>query len=354
MPRADGLRVPKRLGQKTIELATELMLIEKGLKIRGVGDFLIIPLARKPSRDEEKKCEEILHDFEIVTGDFSEKARTVESLVEALEDVLPPHLIASLPRSMDVIGRVAILEIPPELEEWKSVVGKAVLEVKRGVGTVLAKAGIVGGEYRLRRFEVIAGTGGTETVHKEYGCVYHLDPTEVYFSPRLSEERRRVAAQVKEGETIVDMFASIGPFSIQIAKSRNNVKVYAIDANEKAFHYLKKNVEANKVENVVIPVVGDVRLLAERFEGVADRVIMDLPERAAEFVDVACRILKPKGGMIHFYCFESEPSSLGKAEETISKKVLDSNRTLQEIIEKRLVRQVAPGKWQVAVDALVR
>ncbi|MEM2352242.1 MAG: hypothetical protein QXT26_07530 [Thermoproteota archaeon] len=69
-------------------------------------------------------------------------------------------------------------------------------------------------------FEVIAGSADTETVHKEHGCKYFLDPRKVYFSPRLYYEHYRVASQVVEGETVVDMFAGVDPFSILIAKIR--------------------------------------------------------------------------------------------------------------------------------------
>jgi tRNA (guanine37-N1)-methyltransferase len=158
---------------------------------------------------------------------------------------------------------------------------------------------------------------------------------------------------VQEGETIVDMFAGIGPFSILIGKTHTNVKVYAIDLNEKAYEFLKKNIEVNDVNKRVIPFLGDVRLLANKFTGTADRVIMNLPENAYEYVNTALSLLKPLGGTVHFYSFESGPSPKESAVARFEAKISKSRGVLKDIINKRCVRQIAPRKWQVAIDALV-
>lgn len=353
MPMAHGLKVSKRLGERAIKTVTQLTLIDRKLKILDVEDSLVIPLKRTLSKEDDEKLKETLYTFECVWNSFPKRVRVVKSLIEALENDLPPNLLSYLPKAMDIVGSVAIVDISPEIEAWKRSVGSAVLQVNRNVETVLAKAGLVQGKHRLRRFEVIAGTGETKVVHREYGCTYQLDPTEVYFTPRLSEERRRVAEQVREGETIVDMFASVGPFAIQIGKTCENVKVYAVDVNEKAYNFLMRNIKANGVEKTVIPVLGDVKTLVERFTGVFDRVILDLPEKASEFIDVACRLLKPEGGIMHYYCFHSKPSVLEKAEERLRGKVTEANRILQDIVYKRCLRQIGPRRWHVVLDVIV-
>jgi tRNA (guanine37-N1)-methyltransferase len=351
---AYGLKVSKRLGERAIKVVTQLTLIDRDLKIRDVEDSLVIPLTRTPSKEEDEKLKEALYAYEYAWNSFPKRVRAVKSLLEALGNDLPPELLSYLPKSMDIVGSIAIVDIPPEIEAWKRRVGSAVLQVNRNVETVLAKAGLVQGKHRLRPFEVIAGTGKTKVVHREYGCTYQLDPKEAYFTPRLSEERKRVAEQVREGETIVDMFASVGPFAIQIGKNRENVKVYAVDVNERAYYFLTRNVKANGVEKTVIPVLGDIRVLVERFAGVSDRVILDLPEKASEFIDVACRLLKPGGGTMHYYCFQSEPSVLKKAEKRLRENVAEANRTLQDVVYKRRLRQIGPRRWHVVLDATVR
>ena len=272
-----------------------------------------------------------------------------------LEDKLPPHLLASLPRAIDFVGEIAVIEILPELERYKGMIGGAIMQVHKQVHTVLAKSSAVEGLYRLRAFEVIAGVGETETIHNEYGCAYHVDMAKAYFSPRLSHEHDRVASKVKEGETIVDMFAGVGPFSVLIAKRHEDVRVFAIDVNPDAIHLLKRNLNENRVEQKVTPILGDAdQIIEERLSGVADRVIMNLPERAIEYVDSACEALKREGGIVHCYDFTNTPNPLENARVRLIEAVEKTDRSIRKVLLARKVRAIAPYAWQVVVDADIR
>ena len=348
-----SLRVPKKLGEEAIKLASKLGLFNKDLKLESEGEYLHIPLRRKPS-SEIKKINETLSRYEILIREFSRRYRAPHRAFEAAADKLPPHLLASFPRAIDLVGEVAIIEIPPELEEYKRIVGEAILQTHKHVKTVLAKMSAVKGTKRLRDYEVIAGLGETETVHKEHGCIYHLDVRKVYFSPRLSFEHKRIASQVKARETVVDMFAGVGPFSILIAKTHRDVKVYAIDVNPDAVRYLERNVIANGVLDRVVPILGDAKkVIRKKLHGIADRVIMNLPEKALRFIDAACEAIKPEGGVIHYYSFADGLHPIEKAEKEFKRAIMETGRRLNRIVSARKVREVAPGKWQVVIDAMI-
>jgi tRNA (guanine37-N1)-methyltransferase len=352
---APCLRVPKALGEKAIRLVRRLNLFNRELSVQHVGNYLYIPLLRKPLPEHIKELKRSVPEFEISTHRFSDRTKRPLKLVDMLEDTLPPHLLASLPHAIDFVGDIAIIEIPPELESHKKAIGEAVMKTHRRVGTVLAKSGAVEGIYRLREFEIIAGVEKTETVHREHGCVYHVDLAKAYFSPRLSHEHGRVASLVREGETVVDMFAGVGPFSILIAKKRENVRVYAIDVNPDAVDLLRRNVAVNRVEKKVVPILGDARqVVRERFMRVADRVIMNLPERAIEYVDVACDAIKPEGGIMHYYEFTSAPNPMETAKVRLIEAMKQTNREIKQILLARIVRATAPFTWQVAVDAKIQ
>jgi tRNA (guanine37-N1)-methyltransferase len=272
-----------------------------------------------------------------------------------LSDKLPPHVLASLPHAVDFVGDIAVVEIPPELEPHKLAIGAAILKAHKRVRTVLSKSSPVNGVYRLRTYETIGGEAKTQTVHKEHGCVYHVDLAKAYFSSRLSYEHLRVASLVKGNETVVDMFAGIGPFSILTARTHANVRVYAVDVNPDACELLRKNVLANRVMGKVTPMLGDIRqVVNERLSGLADRVIMNLPEKAIEYVDVACKALKPEGGIMHYYQFVDTPEPLDTARNRFAEAVKHSNRRLLRISETRIVRGIAPFKFQVVVDAEIK
>ncbi|MEM0049513.1 MAG: class I SAM-dependent methyltransferase family protein [Candidatus Bathyarchaeia archaeon] len=348
------IKVPKSLGEKAIRLLSKLDLLNKDLKILGLGDYLLIPIRGEPSSNILDELRRNIENLEVSFHEFPTRVREPRSVLEYLEGRLPPHLLASLPRSIDFIGDIAIIEIPEELEPYKHLVGEAILKVYKRVRSVLAKSSAVGGVYRLREYEVIAGSEDTETLHKEHGCKYFLDPRKVYFSPRLSYEHYRVASQVRDNEVVIDMFAGVGPFSILIAKMREKVRVYSIDVNPAAIEYLKKNIYVNGVYNRVIPILGDAgEVVRDRLRGIADRVIMNLPEKAALFIEAACIALKPSGGVIHYYQFSEAPYAIERVRESLISGVRSAGRSIEAILAERIVKEVAPYRWQIAIDAKV-
>lgn len=349
------LKVHKEQGEEAITLARKLNLLNRDLKIQRLGNYLYIPLTRKALRVDLKEFKSNLVEYEVSMHRFSERAKHRLEMVDVLKEKLSPHLLASLPHAVDFVGDIAVVEFPPELEKHKRMIGEAMLSTHKRVSTILAKAGAVEGTYRVRRFEVIAGVDKTETVHREHGCVFHVDLTKTYFSPRLSYEHSRIAAQVKQGETVIDMFTGVGPFSILIAKRSAKVKIYAVDVNPDAVHYLKRNIRANNVEAKVIPIQGDARcVINEELKGVANRVIMNLPEKAIEYVDTACEALQKEGGIIHYYEFAEAPNPLQAAKNRFNEAMKQTNRSLEKIPLARAVRATAPYTWQVVVDAEIR
>lgn len=350
-----SLKVPKKQGVKAIALTNKAKIVDKEFEVQRDEDFLYIPLISQPSEDSLKTLRENGLTYQILACTFQERKKEKPSLTEALATELPPHLLASLPHAMDFVGDVAIVEVPPELDSYKKTIGETILKTHKNVRTVLAKAGTVGGTYRLREFSVIGGEQKTETVHTEFGCQYSVDVAKVYFSPRLSYEHKRVASLVKEDETVLDMFAGVGPFAILIAKTHQNIKVYAIDANPHAFEYLKKNLRLNRTVGKVHPFLGDARqVVDEKVTGVADRVIMNLPEKAIEFVDAASRALKPDGGTIHFYSFVNASDTVEATKLLFAEAVEKAGRKVAEIPSSRMVRETAPYQWQTVLDANIR
>jgi len=348
------VKASKIHGEKAIILLNKLKMADKRLKIQGVKDFIYIPLVHQPSENQLETLKRQVPECEVSTYTFPEEKKRKATLTELLEDKLQPHLLASLPRAIDFVGDIAIIEIPPELESHKVLVGEAILKLHKNVHTVLAKAGAVSGVYRLREFHVIAGKPKTDTVHKEYGCRYHVDLARAYFSPRLSNEHNRVASLVKEGETVVDLFAGVGPFSILIAKNHGNAKVYAVDMNPHAIELLNKNIKLNRVYGNVYPLLGDAKqIVKQRLSNVADRVIMNLPEKAIEFVDAACEAIKPSGGVVHFYSFVKTSDSLENVTQRFVNAVKESGREVEKILFSRFVRATAPYEWQAVLDAKI-
>jgi tRNA (guanine37-N1)-methyltransferase len=355
VPEVTCLTVPKKLGEQTISLVRDLNLFNSELAVQQLEDRICIPLITAPSPVALQKLKNKLPEYEIVVHDLISRKKRHFTHLDLLVNKLPSDLLATVPRAIDFIGDIAIVEIAPELADYKKTIGEALLKAHKQTNTVLAKSGAVEGVYRIREFEVIAGPNKTITLHREYDCVYHVDVAKAYFSPRLSSEHNRVASQVNAGETVVDLFAGVGPFAIPIAKNQKNVRVYAVDVNPDAVALLKRNIAANRAEKQVFPVLGDARqIVKKQLFGKADRVIMNLPETAYEFVDVACDALKTEGGVIHYYGFVKDSDPLEGAKARLAEAVNQCKRKVKKILLAKSVREVAPYTWQVVVDAEIQ
>lgn len=268
-------------------------------------------------------------------------------LEKSLEGILSREEIDLLPRGFERIGHVAIMTIPEEIRHKSDLIANALLKIK-GVETVARRAGPIEGRERRPKLEVLAGNPSTETTHRENGCVFRLDVSEVMFSAGNMHERQRIPKLVKAGETVVDFFAGVGQFSIPIAKLSRPRKVHSIEINPVAHRYLCENVRVNKVGHIVSPFLGDCEKVAP--PGVADRVVMGIVHVGQKYLPLAVRTLRPEGGVIHYH--ESVPSTVGfrRPVERITKAA--GGRDV-EIIEKRAVKRYAPGVDHVVVDARV-
>ena len=271
-------------------------------------------------------------------------------LKSILEGVLNDEEIKSLYSSFDIIGNIAIIKIPDQLLAKKHVIGNAILSNIKHVRTVYMQTSAVKDRYRIRNLECIAGIDDPITMYKEHGCLFKVNVKTSYFSPRLSTERLRIAEQVKDGETIVNMFAGVGTFSIIIAKMKR-CKVYSIDINPEAHRYALENIRLNKVQDRVIALLGDARdIIRDRLANVADRVLMPLPEEAREFIDDALLALKDEG-VIHYFTHihaKDKPNAIALCKDEVN--TIMSNRCNYNINGIRVVREVGVRVYQIVAD----
>jgi tRNA (guanine37-N1)-methyltransferase len=356
MPRPSVcIKVPKIQGEKTITLAGKLGLVDKTLVIQREEGSLCIPLLRAPEGIELATLKSQIADFSVFSAVFSEKQVAPENLTQALQDKLPTALLASVPQAFDVIGDIVVVDIPAKLQPYQSLIGEAILQTQKCAKTVLAKAGDISGVFRIRDYHFIAGEHKTQTVHREFGCSYHVDVAKAYFSPRLSHEHERVASLAASGEVVADLFAGVGPFSVLIGKRCPFVKVYAVDLNPDAVELLRLNVRVNRVDSQVFPMLADAReAAAGKLLGKADRVIMNLPETALDFVDAACNAVKPEGGVVHFYGFVRQPDSVENLKWRFAGAVEQNGRKVEKFLHERSIRETAPFESQVVLDAQIQ
>jgi tRNA (guanine37-N1)-methyltransferase len=258
--------------------------------------------------------------------------------------------------SYDIIGDIAIIRMPCASVGIAHSVAEAIMSVSKNVKTVLAQESPVSGDFRLRRLTHVAGENKTSTIHKESSCVFSVDVTKCYFSPRLSHERMRIARMVEPNETVGNMFAGVGCFSIIIAKHANPAKVFSIDVNPATIQFMQENIRLNRVYDKITPLLGDSKeIIHKQLQRMADRVLMPLPEKALEYLPYAVSALKASGGWIHYYGFEHAAKTESPAEKAKFKvaDALDALGVNFEIPSVRVVRSIGPHWFQLVADVHV-
>ena len=329
--RSLSLAVPKKKAEPIRRRLLAEGVLRKDLHIQSDSKHVYLPVNQRVDLG-----------YPVDTRDFKELEENITDY-RVLVDV-PEDLRAQLPSSFDVVGSIAIVKMSDEALPYARAIGKAIMATQKSIRTVCLDSGVVD-QYRTRGVKVIAGEETTETTHKEYGLLFKMDISKVFFSPRLSTERETVANQVQPGEVVVDMFAGIGPFSLMIAGSRSPRVIYAIDVNPDAVGYLKENIVANKAERVV-PVLGDAREELAKLEK-ADRIIMNLPHSAWDFLPGAIRSLKP-GGTIHYFEIMEE-SDLERRLGEMSDVAVGEGRVLK-VLARRRVKSYSPTMGFFAFD----
>ena len=272
-------------------------------------------------------------------------------LKRSLENILTPQESQELISSFDQIGDIIIVRIPDSLLAKKKLIGETLLNEVKIAKSVFYQASAVEGDFRTRNLEILAGEDKTETEYKEFGCRFTVDVENAFFSPRLSTERERIANLVQDGETVVNMFAGVGMFSIMIAKKKK-CTVYSIDINPVAAKLCEKNIISNKLAGTVISISGDAsQVIQEKLQNKSDRTLMLLPERSDEFLGSAINATK-SGGIIHYYSHihADKKSNAGKLSE---EHYLQVTPVRSEILGSKIVRAVGPRYYQTVVDVKI-
>src|SRR4030095_2082171 len=116
-------------------------IFSKDYQILKEGSFVLLPVT-----DSWKN-------FEIVEREAEKRPEKYDRLKDALGKLLSPTELESLIGSFDIVGDIAIVEIPDELEQKERMIGEALLKVHKNLKTVLKKLGPMEGEFRVRSEE---------------------------------------------------------------------------------------------------------------------------------------------------------------------------------------------------------
>lgn len=183
------------------------------------------------------------------------------SMHSILEAVLPDMAEdeQELPTGFAQVGHVAHLNLRSQYLPYKHLIGQVLLDKNPQIKTVINKTLDVGKESAFRTFpyEVLAGDDNLDVTVSESGCTFCFNFGKVYWNSRLGTEHARIVDKFKEGETVCDLMAGVGPFAIPAGKRK--IFVYANDLNPDSYAGLEDAIKRNKVSEFVLASCDDAR-----------------------------------------------------------------------------------------------
>lgn len=189
-------------------------------------------------------------------------------------------------------------------------------------------------EMRTAHVDLLYGADGWVDYVDERGVKFTYDTTKRVFDNSKKSEMKRISKWACQGQTIVDMYASLGYYSLTFLVTCEAKQVVAIDWNDEILESLIRSAQVNNVDDRLLVIHGDCRRVCP--DQTADRVYLGLlPSCRAHWL-AACKALKPEGGIIHINEILDLAEKKGKKEE---KKEEGKNTEKKEAPKKKVLRQ---------------
>ncbi|XP_029368733.1 tRNA wybutosine-synthesizing protein 2 homolog isoform X2 [Echeneis naucrates] len=270
----------------------------------------------------------------------SKLEKILQPLMESHGETWTEELRRDLPRSFQRHGDLVLLgDGCFSLPQWRKMEQQLWSAVATGLGAErLAKMSRISKDgFRSPVVTMLLGERSW-VKHVDNGITYEFDVTKCMFSIGNITEKLRVAGFDCRGETVVDLYAGIGYFTLPFLVHAGASHVHACEWNPDAIEALQKNLEANGVSECCTIHRGDNRQL--QLCDIADRVNLGLIPSSEDGWPVACRLLKRKtGGILHIHQNVTSPLPNTTASPAV-------NDATQRVSGKKANREV----WQAWAD----
>eukprot|EP01039_Chlorochromonas_danica_P008263 gene8263-9112_t len=190
----------------------------------------------------------------------------------------------------------------------------------------------------------------------ENGIKFSFDICKVMFCSGNNTERMRMGKLMVPNETVVDLYAGIGYYTVPLLYHAKAGSLIACEWNPNSLRALRHNLtEAGVIDRCTI-VPGDNQLIS--FESIADRVLLGLLPSSKKGWHLAVKVLKASGGIIHVHenVFEKELSQwLEELVVHFERLFLEANKQLSvKILHVERVKSYAPRVNHYVVDLACR
>lgn len=278
-----------------------------------------------------------------------------EAITSALRGRLGDALTTRLPHRWERLGDALVLRLPAELlvDAHREPIARAYAHAL-GARLVLQDTRGVQGDLRQPTMQVLLGDPPHEVTHLENGIRYTLDPTRIMWSGGNVDERIRMARIDAQNDTVVDLFAGIGYYTLPLLVHAQAQHVHACDLNPDSIHYLAHNAQTHEVADRLTIHRGDCQDVAPH--DIADRVLMGYFPYCHRFLMTALASLKPEGGIIHYHdtvkAGQESEELAGHMQDAIAAHNAHTTKPYQlDQHDTHHVKSFAPGVTHAVLDA---
>ena len=244
---------------------------------------------------------------------------TIQSMIGFKDE-----LLASIPKKWERLNDLVLFQKDAfQGDDWEQVLSQNddffhriadALNVKR----IGRQQPISDDVMRSAQAELLHGNDGWVEV-KDNGVFYGFDATKVMYSSGNVTERRRMGALQADGEIVIDAYAGIGYYTMQLLVHTNVEHIHACEINPNSIRALEWSSQRNEVGSRLTIHPQDNLITLEEMKETADRILLGyLPSSEATW-RLAVQALKPSGGTLHIHMNVEEERIDGWIAETIDK-----------------------------------
>ena len=250
--------------------------------------------------------------------------------------------------SYDIIGNIAIIKPDNKTKKEKLQEAKKLLS-QPSIKTVLEKATDVKGRLRIFKTKFIAGKKNLIAIYHENKCIFKFNVEKCYFSSRLGNDRKEIAKKIKKSDSVLVMFAGVGPYPIVFYKIAKPKHITTIEFGKECNKFLKENIKLNKIPELAITQIqGDVKtkIPKEKF----DVIMMARPNLKESFLSYALKVSK-KGTRIFYHAFCRDNDLPLIKEKLINEaKIMKKSLKFNKIVK---AGEIAPYKFRYRLEMKV-
>ena len=323
MPLQPCLLVPLEKVELVWQSLVDLKALNANYVPERIGDRLAIPIHKEIELDGlDAICDEEHIEVEQAPPPIDPHHRmqhTIQSMVGFKDE-----LFASIPKKWERLNDLVLFQKDAFQEsEWEQVLDQNhdffhriadALNVKR----IGRQQPISNDVMRSAQAELLHGNDGWVEV-KDNGVFYGFDATKVMYSSGNVTERRRMGALQADGEIVIDAYAGIGYYTMQLLVHTKVKHIHACEINPNSIRALEWSSQRNKVESRLTIHPQDNLITLEEMKGSADRILLGyLPSSEATWRH-AIQALKQSGGTLHIHMNVEEERIDGWIKQTIGK-----------------------------------